>query len=55
MRSLILVKRLGLNTNLKKYGVGEDQVPKIVKMGTGGKSPDDPLYKELEELVKTLY
>jgi len=50
-----LVKRVGLDTNLKRYGVGEDQVPKIVKMGTGGKSLDDPLYRKVEELVKTLY
>ena len=50
-----LVKRLGLHTNLKKYGVGEDQVHKIVTIGTGGKSPDDLLYRKVEELVKTLY
>jgi alcohol dehydrogenase class IV len=50
-----LVKRLGLETNLKQYGVGEDQVPKIVKMGTGGKEPGDPLYGKVEGLVKTLY
>lgn len=50
-----LVKRLGLETNLKEYGVGEDQVPKIVKMGTGGMEPSNPLYKEVESLVKALY
>jgi alcohol dehydrogenase class IV len=50
-----LVKRLGLDTNLTKYGVGEDQVPKIVVMGTGGKGPDDPFYRKVEELVKSLY
>jgi alcohol dehydrogenase class IV len=49
-----LVKRLGLETNLKEYKVGEDQIPKIVKMGTG-KEPGDPLYEAVEGLVKTLY
>jgi alcohol dehydrogenase class IV len=50
-----LVKRLGLETNLKEYKVGEDQLCKITKMGTGGKDPSDPLYKKVEGLVKTLY
>lgn len=50
-----LVKRLGLETNLKEYKVGEDQVPKIVKMGSGEKEPNDPLYKKVEGLVKTFY
>ena len=50
-----LVQALGLSTNLREWKVGEDQVPTIVKMGTGGKEPSDPLYKKVEALVKTLY
>lgn len=50
-----LVKRLGLETTLTEYKVGEDQIPKIVALGTGGKEPSDPLYKKVEGLVKTLY
>ncbi|KAG0651913.1 Dehydrogenase FUM7 [Hyphodiscus hymeniophilus] len=50
-----LVQKLGLSTNLTELKVGEDQVPKIVKLATGGKEPNDPLYKHVEALVKTLY
>ena len=50
-----LVKKLGLETNLKEYQVGEDQVAKIVKMATGGMEPSNPLYEKVEGLVKTLY
>ena len=30
-----LVKTLGLKSSLREIGVGEDQIPKIVKMATG--------------------
>ena len=50
-----LVKTLGLESNLKEYGVSEDQLPKIVKMSTGGKEPSDPLYQKVEGLVTTLW
>jgi alcohol dehydrogenase class IV len=50
-----LVRNLGLETNLKEYNVPEDKLGMIVKMGTGGKEPSDPLYKAVEGLVKTLW
>ena len=50
-----LVKRLGLETSLTEWNVSEEQVPRIVKMGTGGKEPGDALYKEVESLIKSLY
>lgn len=54
-RIMELVRELGLETNLKEYEVEESEVPKIVKLGTGGKEPSDPLYKVVEGLVKTLW
>jgi alcohol dehydrogenase class IV len=50
-----LVKRLGLEADLKQYGVGEDQVSKIATLATGGKEKSGPLYDKVESLVKTLY
>jgi alcohol dehydrogenase class IV len=49
-----LVKSLGLQTSLKEYKVGEDQVPKIAKLATGGKESGE-LYEKVAGLVKTLY
>lgn len=49
-----LVKRLGLETNLREYKVSEDQVGKITKLATGGKE-DGPLYDSVQKLVKTLW
>lgn len=49
-----LVQRLGLETSLKEYNVGEDQVGKITKLATGGKE-DGPLYDAVQALVKTLW
>lgn len=48
-----LVKRLGLETNLSAYKVGEDQVPQITKLATGQERGN--LYDAVEGLVKTLY
>ena len=49
-----LVKNLGLQTSLKEYKVGEDQVPKITKLATGGQESGE-LYEKVAGLVKTLY
>lgn len=47
-----LVRELGLETNLKKYNVGEDQIPKIVKLAT--KLEEGKLYDSVSALVKKL-
>lgn len=48
-----LVAELGLEKKLGEYGVGEDEVPKIVKMGTG--KEEGELYSEVEKLVRSLF
>ncbi|MCJ1486062.1 hypothetical protein MMC06_006238 [Schaereria dolodes] len=48
-----LVKRLGLQSNLKQYGVDEDEAPNITKMAT--KTEEGPLYDSVFGLVKSLY
>lgn len=48
-----LVKELGLATTLSDYGVGEDQLPKISKMATGGKEEGE-MYGKVKVLVKGL-
>jgi hypothetical protein len=50
-----LVERLGLATNLRECNVDESEVPKIVKISTGGTEPNHPIYKKVESLVETLY
>ncbi|KAI9706952.1 MAG: hypothetical protein M1820_004538 [Bogoriella megaspora] len=52
---LMFVKSLGLHKKLGEYGVGEDQVEIITKRATGGKEKGDPLYDDVEPLVKGLY
>lgn len=47
-----LVKELGLETNLRKYSVGEDQIPKIVKSAT--KTTEGELYDRVSALVKRI-
>ena len=47
-----LVTKLGLKTNLKENGVGEDQIPKIVKMATG--ASEGKLFDDVSVLVKSL-
>lgn len=47
-----LVKELGLETNLKKYNIGEDQIPKIVKLAT--KREEGELYDNVSALVKKI-
>lgn len=47
-----LVKELGLETNLTKYNVGEDQNPKIVKLAT--KTAEGKLYDNVSALVKRI-
>ena len=48
-----LVKQLGLESNLKRYEVGEGEAPKIAKMAT--KAKEGPLYDSVLSLVKNLY
>ena len=45
-----LVNGLGLTSNLKQYGVGEDQVPKIVKTAT--KSDEGELYEAVSSVIR---
>ena len=47
-----LVSGLGLATDLGKLGVDKDQLPLIVKRGTGG---NEELGKKVEPLVKSLW
>ena len=47
-----LVAELGLESRLRDYEVGEDQVPKITKLAT--KSEEGKLYDDVASLVKTL-
>lgn len=49
-----LVRGLGLETSLKEYGVGEGEIPKITKLGTGGKEEGE-LYEKVAALIKTLF
>ncbi|KAL8719764.1 MAG: hypothetical protein Q9181_008023 [Wetmoreana brouardii] len=46
-----LVKDLGLQSSLNKYGVGEDQVPKIARLATGQEKGQ--LYDNVVSLVKS--
>ena len=47
-----LVRSLGLESNPKQYGVGEDQIPKITRLAT--KQDEGPLYDKVSALVKSL-
>ena len=49
----ILVRELGLETNLKEYKVGEDQAPKIAGTAAGGQ--EGKLYEKVLALVKSKY
>ena len=46
-----LINGLGLGSSLKQYGVGEDQIPKIVKLAT--KSEEGELYEKVSSLVRS--
>ena len=46
-----LIKVLGLANTLKQYGVGEDQIPKVVKLAT--KSEEGELYEKVFSLVRS--
>lgn len=50
---LELVKLLGLYSTLKEHGVGEDQIPIIVKRAT--KQDRGEIYDKVANLVKNLY
>lgn len=50
---LQLVKDLGLRTNLKEQGVGEDQATVITKTATRAES--GKLYDDVLHLVESLY
>ncbi|KAF2180485.1 Dehydroquinate synthase-like protein [Zopfia rhizophila CBS 207.26] len=50
---LQLVKGLGLDSDLRNYKVGQDQIPVIVKRATG--KEEGELYKKVEGLVKGLF
>jgi alcohol dehydrogenase class IV len=52
-RILKLVRDLGLDSDLSKYKVGQDQIPVITKRATGQESGD--VYNAVEELVKGLF
>lgn len=52
-RILQLVKDLGLDSDLRNYKVGKDQIPVITKRATGQESGD--LYDKVEGLVKGLF
>jgi alcohol dehydrogenase class IV len=52
-RLLQLVKDLGLDSDLRNYKVGEDQIPVITKRATGQESGD--VYDSVEGLVKGLF
>lgn len=52
-RVLKLVKDLGLDSDLRNYEVGRDQVPVITKRATGQESGD--VYDAVEGLVKGLF
>lgn len=52
-RLLKLVKDLGLDSDLRNYNVGRDQIPLITKRATGQESGD--VYNAVEALVKTLF
>jgi alcohol dehydrogenase class IV len=52
-RLLKLVKDLGLDSDLRNYKVGKDQIPIIVKRATGQESGD--VYDAVEGLVKALF
>ena len=47
-----LVKDLGLESNPKQYGVGEDQISKISRLAT--KQSEGPLFDRVSALVKSL-
>ena len=47
-----LVETLGLKSSLTENGVGQDQIPKIVKMGTG--LSEGKLFDDVSILVKSL-
>lgn len=47
-----LVEELGLETNLRKYNVGEDQIPKIVKLAT--RTQEGELYDNVSALVRKI-
>jgi len=52
---LELVDDLGLTTKLKDKGVGEDQVPIIIKRATGGQIDDSsPDFSKFSALVKSM-
>ena len=46
-----LINGLGLESTLKQYGVGEDQIPKIAKLAT--KSEEGELYERVSSLVRS--
>jgi len=48
-----LVERLGLKTTLSSYGVGKEEVPKVVKLGTG--KEEGEVYEKVSELVSRLF
>ena len=48
-----LVRSLGLESNLTQYGVGEEQIPIIVKAAT--QTEDGELYNSVFELVKKIF
>ncbi|KAL6710996.1 hypothetical protein ACN47E_006871 [Coniothyrium glycines] len=52
-RILQLVKQLGLDSDLRNYQVGREQIPVIVKRATGQESGE--MYDSVEELVKGLF
>ena len=52
-RILKLVKDLGLDSDLRNYKVGKDQIPVITKRATGKESGE--LYDSVEGLVKGLF
>lgn len=47
-----LVEQLGLRTSLSEYGIGEDQIPTIVR--TAIKADEGELYETVVELVRNL-
>ncbi|KAJ4291644.1 hypothetical protein N0V90_009539 [Kalmusia sp. IMI 367209] len=51
---LRLVKELGLDTDLKNYQVGQDQISVITKRASG-QDEGGPLYKKVETLVTGLF
>ncbi|KAF1945062.1 maleylacetate reductase [Clathrospora elynae] len=53
-RILQLVRDLGLDSDLKNYKVGKDQIPIITERATGGRKSGD-VYDAVEGLVKGLF